>query len=239
MRKIFIADAHLRRPEDNNYRLLMAFLAQLPERTDTLYILGDLFEFWIGYDPVPFTHYYPIMEQLKKLTAAGIGIVYLEGNHDFHLGPFFTRTLGARVHPGPTIEEIDGKRIYLCHGDEVNRKDYGYRLLRFIFHSRLTRAAIHVVPPALASWIADRMGHESKKSHGQRQRRWDYTDLVRAFARQRFAEGCDAVIAGHFHTPFIETDHGRTILSVGDWLTHFTYGVWDHGTLSLETFQKP
>ena len=86
MRSIFIADAHLRNPGDANYRELLRFLAGLRGNTDTLYILGDLFEFWIGYSTTPFIQYLPILEELRLLTAGGTAIVYFEGNHDFHMG---------------------------------------------------------------------------------------------------------------------------------------------------------
>jgi len=241
MHAIFIADAHLRHEGDENYRLLMEFLAGLRGTIDTLFILGDLFEFWIGYDTVPFTHYHPVLDRLRELAASGVEIVYLEGNHDFHMGPFFTEVLGARVHPGPTVVVIDGKRVYLCHGDEVNREDYPYRLLRFILHSPLTRKATRIVPPAVACWIAERMSHGSKKSHGRRRHRWDYPALLRAFAAERFREGCDVVISGHFHIPLLDNTDGRILLSLGDWLSHYSYGEWKDGTLSLKSYrdQRP
>jgi len=109
MRKVFIADAHLRSPEDENYRKLLLFLAGLRGTTDTLFIMGDLFEFWIGYRHPPFTHYFPVLEQLRRLTESGTRIIYFEGNHDFHMGPFFKETLQARVYRGPAIIDLDGK----------------------------------------------------------------------------------------------------------------------------------
>lgn len=240
MRAIFIADAHLRQPGDQNYRLLMEFLAGLRGNVDTLYILGDLFEFWIGYDPVPFTHYLPLLDRLRELVDSGVRIEYFEGNHDFHMGPFFTETLRATVHPGPAVIDIQGERFYLCHGDEVNRKDYPYRLLRFILHSSLTRAATRIVPPAVTCRIAVGMSRESRKNHGRRRHRWDYAAILRTFAAERFREGCRAVVAGHFHQPFIDRNNdGTVLLSLGDWLTHYTYGEWSDGTLSLKTYGTP
>ena len=109
MRKVFIADAHLRQPADDNYRRLLRFLDGLRGTADTLFVLGDLFEFWIGYRSPPFTHYFPVLEQLRLLKESGTAIVYFEGNHDFHMGPFFTETLGATVHKGPAIVDIGGR----------------------------------------------------------------------------------------------------------------------------------
>ncbi len=241
MRKVFISDAHLRSESDVNYRLLMDFLAGLPGNTDTLFILGDLFEFWIGYPRVPFRHYLPMLEQLRSIHEKGVEIIYFEGNHDFHMGPFFEETLDARVFRGPAHLEIDGKQVYLCHGDQVNRLDHGYRLLRFILHNRLTGAIIPLVPPIVAEFIAERMGRASRENHDGRRIKWDYRSILREFAAARFREGCDAVIVGHFHLPLMElTSNGRTrtLLSLGDWISRFTYGEWSNGEFFLKQFKS-
>ncbi len=239
MRKVFIADAHLRLPGDDNYRTLLRFLAGLPGTTDTLYILGDLFEFWIGYPEVPFPQYLPLLDALMALRRAGVEIVYFEGNHDFHMGPYFTGTLGAKVYRGPAVLEIDGKRVFLCHGDEINRRDYAYRMLRLLLHSPLTRALTHIVPPRYASAIAERLGQKSRAHHGARRARWHYPSLLRDFAARRFAEGCDLVITGHFHLPFTETSGSgtsHTLVSLGDWIRHFSYAEMRDGAVTLRTY---
>ena len=240
MRKVFMADAHLNSETDENYRILLKFLSELPGNTDTLFILGDLFEFWIGYPEVPFTHYLPVLGLLEQLRENGVEIVYLEGNHDFHMGPFFEKTLKARIFSGPAGIDLDGKKVYLCHGDQINKTDYGYRMLRALLHNPVTRAVIPLVPPAAASFIAERMGRASRGNHQLRSIKWDYNAIMREFAAARFKEGYDAVIIGHFHLPLFEqTDIGgvRTLLSVGDWISQFTYGEWLNGTFSLKRYK--
>ena len=240
MCKIFISDAHLKCETDANYRVLLDFLNRLPEKTDTLFILGDLFEFWIGYPEVPFRHYLPVLDQLRLLREKGIGIVYFEGNHDFHMGSFFEETLNARVLSGPAVLDLDGKKVYLCHGDQINAADLGYRALRFLLHNRLTGAIIPLVPPFVASYIAERMSRASRKNHDDRRIKWDYAAILREFASARFREGCDAVIVGHFHLPLLEETwdgRTRTLLSLGDWISHFTYGEWSNGSFSLKRYK--
>ena len=239
MRNIFIADAHLRSPDDHNYRMLLEFLATLRGSTDTLFILGDLFEFWIGHRSVPYRHYLPVLDALQDLQVNGTEIVYFEGNHDFHMGPFFEKTLQARIFRGPAVLELEGRKVYLCHGDEMNRRDRAYRLLRFVFHSRLTKMLALIVPPAFPSFIADRLGRKSKKSHKIKREKWDYPSIIRSFAAARFAAGCDVVITGHFHLPFHEHSSGNPrhlLVSLGDWITHFTYAEWSDGSISLKRF---
>ncbi|HLO24976.1 MAG TPA: UDP-2,3-diacylglucosamine diphosphatase [Geobacteraceae bacterium] len=243
MRKVFIADAHLRNPEDENYRKLLLFLAGLKGTTDTLFILGDLFEFWIGYRHPPFTHYFPVLEQLRQLTESGTRIIYFEGNHDFHMGPFFKETLKATVYRGPAIIDINGKKVYVCHGDQINSRDIGYRLLRFVMHNRLSGALVPIIPAGGVSALAVRMSRASKQIRQVRTTRstWDHLTILRQFATARFTEGCDMMITGHFHQPLLEKSaHGgeRTLLALGDWITQFSYAEWTDGELSLKTYHE-
>jgi UDP-2,3-diacylglucosamine hydrolase len=242
MRKIFIADAHLRKPEDENYRRLLLFLEGLLGTTDTLYIIGDLFEFWIGYRNPPFTHYFPVLERLRKLVESGTHIVYFEGNHDFHMGPFFKETLRATVHRGPAIVDIDGKRVYICHGDQINSRDIGYRLLRFVLHNRLSGALVPIVPVGGVSSLAVWMSRTSRLNRKIRAPKRDYMVMLREFAAARFSEGCDMVITGHFHKPLLErmtTDGERTLLLLGDWIADYSYGEWEDGEITLKSYAEP
>jgi UDP-2,3-diacylglucosamine hydrolase len=242
MRKVFIADAHLRNPEDENYRQLLLFLDGLTGTTDTLFILGDLFEFWIGYRTPPFTHYFPVLERLRQLADSGTHIVFFEGNHDFHMGPFFTETLRATVHRGPAVVTIDGKKVYLCHGDQINGRDIGYRLLRFVLHNRLSGALVPIVPVRGVSSLAVWMSRASRQNRQWRPPNRDYLAMLRQFAAGRFSEGYDVVITGHFHQPLLERmarDGERTLLLLGDWITDYSYGEWVDGVITLKKFAAP
>jgi UDP-2,3-diacylglucosamine hydrolase len=236
MYAIFLADAHLDQPDDVNYRTMLRFLADLPNEVDTLFILGDFFEFWIGYPTVPFPKYTPIIEALQRLTERGIRLVFSEGNHDFHMGPVFRERLRAQVHPGPATITLDGRTVHLCHGDQI-KDDRRYRLLRGCLHGPLPRWLIHVVPPPVTAAIGDWMGHRSKAAQRRQKCHWDPTGLIQNFARQQFAQGCDVVITGHFHTPLLETVAGKTILALGDWITQYSYAEWRDGSLSLKNYR--
>jgi len=238
MRRIFIADAHLKHPDDPCYQQLLKFLRSLQGNLDELFIMGDLLDFWIGYPKNAFPHYQPVLDQLARLVAGGTRIVYFEGNHDFHMGPIFTRQLRAQVHPGPAVISLDGKKIYLCHGDQMNEKDYGARMLRAVLHSFITKAAISFVPPAISNRIAVFLGGKSKRKYPENERKWDRRAILREFAARRFAEGCDLVVAGHFHDPFTETDErGRVLVSLGDWLGRLSYGEWENGGIALKEYR--
>lgn len=240
MRRVFIADAHLRSPTDENYRLLLRFLSELKGNTDELIILGDLFEFWVGYPETLFPHYRPALDSLMALKSAGAGIVYFEGNHDFHLGSYFRENLGASVHAGPAVLMLDGKRVYVCHGDQINKRDLGYMVLRNLLHNRVSGRIFPYLPPSLVFRVAKHLSRHSKGMHGKRNAAWNYESLLEDFAASKFRNRCDVVITAHFHRPFILTgkgDKNGTLLSVGDWITQYSYGEMNAGEISLHNYR--
>jgi UDP-2,3-diacylglucosamine hydrolase len=237
MRAIFIADAHLRRPDDTNYQLLLSFLGTLTGSTDMLVIAGDFFEFWLGDSPKPFPDYHPLLDRLAEVTAGGTRLVYIEGNHDFHLGGYFRRRFGADVHPDSAAINLDGRRLYICHGDLINPADRSYRLLRGVFRSRLIRLLAKIVPDAVPAWIARRLGGHSKSNHQVAASRWDSVRLTREFAAERFAEGYDVVVTAHYHRPALEEYDGKKLLALGDWISQFSYAEWLDGELTLKSYR--
>lgn len=238
MRAIFIADAHLMFPEDANYRLLLRFLGELEGELDTLYIMGDLFDFWLGFPSHPFTQYDAVLDALERLVRHGCRLVYFEGNHDFHLGAIFSQRLKAEIHTGPAIECVQGKRLYLCHGDQINSEDRLYRLLRFLLRRRLVAAAVRHFPPAWAETIRKRLQKRSQAGYGAKTARWDYRQILLDFARTLQKQECDGLVTGHFHLSLRENVPGSSfaVLSLGDWMEQFTYGEMKDGELRLMTY---
>lgn len=237
MHALFIADAHLRDPHDLNYQTMLRFLGEIPASVDTLVIAGDFFEFWLGDAPEAFPHYRPILDSLATVTQNGVKLLFFEGNHDFHLGRYFRETFNAEVFPEKAELAMDGRRLFVCHGDLVNSADYEYRALRFIFRNPLTRMLAGIVPPSLPAFIARTLGRHSKANHKAAEAKWDYLQLVKSFAAARFAEGFDMVVTAHYHRPLLESIAGKSLLALGDWITQFSYGEWKDGELTLKTYQ--
>lgn len=238
MRAIFIADAHLVSPDDTNYRLLLSFLHELEGELDTLYIMGDLFDFWLGFPSHPFTQYDAVLDALERLVARGCKLVYFEGNHDFHLGTIFSQRLKAEIHTGPAIECVQGKRLYLCHGDQINREDRHYRLLRFLLRTRLVAASVRHFPPLWAEKIRERLQKRSQAGYRAKTVRWDYRQILLDFAQSLRKQGCDGLVTGHFHLALREDvpETAFAVLSLGDWMGQLTYGEMQDGELRLMTY---
>lgn len=233
MKDLFLADTHLLDPEDDRYRRLLAFLEQQCGSLRSLIMLGDIFEFWIGYRHTVFSAYVPLLEMLRRLRAAGTELVFVEGNHDFHLGPYFSETLGCRILPDGGALERDGHRIFIAHGDLVNPHDTGYRRLRRGLRHPWTRFLLRWIPPDIAWRVARWAGAKSARKNGGRDRhRLPREDLL-AYARQYFSADFDTVITGHFHVPLLHRENGNTLIALGDWSREPSYAVLENGEFTL------
>jgi len=222
---IFLSDAHFTGENRDNQDRLIRFLEMEKENLDTLVLLGDLFEFWFGFEGYLYEEYLPILEQLKSLSHRGVRIKYVEGNHDFRLGPFFEKDLGAEVYADEMEETLGGKRMYIAHGDRVNPRDYGYRLFRGTVKNRFSYALIRWVGPELSMRIAKRLSARSRRKNHEKLP--GHIPIFRAFALNKFREGIDIVILGHSHYPeeIVKSIDGRekAYFNVGDWMTFCSY----------------
>jgi len=232
MRALFLADAHLRHPEDENYRLLLDFLYTQQGDVDALFLLGDIFEFWIGYKHVVFSEHLPLLSTLQQLKDQGCALYYVEGNHDFNMGDFFHKTLECTVIPDQQVVEWDGQRLFLCHGDLANPNDRGYRLLRSFWRSPLLKGLTRILSPDTAWRFGNYLCDLSRKKTRQRR---DPSALVIPYAKNALSTA-DHFICGHFHFPLqIEIDEGRVTV-LGDWISQFSYLEITDSTASLKSY---
>ncbi|WP_052643396.1 UDP-2,3-diacylglucosamine diphosphatase [Syntrophotalea carbinolica] len=233
MKDLFLADTHLLDPCDEPYLRLLDFLDGQCGSLRSLVMLGDIFEFWLGYRHTVFSAYLPLLERLRRLHEAGTELVFVEGNHDFHLGPYFSETLDCRILPDGGALERDGRKIFIAHGDLVNPKDTGYRVLRRVLRHPLSHRLMMLVPPDTAWRIARWASAKSSRKNGGRERHSLPHDDLLNYARQRFSEGYDTVITGHFHVPLLHHENGHTLIALGDWTKQPSYAVLEDGVFTL------
>lgn len=235
MRAIFLADAHLRHPQDHNYQQLLGFLDR-QEQLDGLFLLGDIFEFWLGYRHLVFSTYIPLLEKLRQLSAAGTKLYFVEGNHDFNLGPYFTETLQCTLIPDQQLVDWDGQKLLLCHGDLLN-PSRNYQRLRTVLRSGLVRFLAGIVHPdpvwAFAIWLSD-LSRKKRNSHEPCN--WDPSLLIEPFAKEQFAAGADVVLCGHFHKAINKEFAGKRMLAIGDWIQQFSYAELIDGRFELKNY---
>ncbi len=236
----FFSDAHLgtdpKDVEARRERRLHDFLASLPGRASALYIVGDLFDFWFEYRTAIPRRYFDTLCELRQLREAGIEITYLTGNHDFWLGSFLSGEMGLTTGPGPLSLELQGRRLWVHHGDGLVGGDLGYRILRRVIRSPLSIGLYRLIHPDLGIPLANAFSRWSR--HSRDQRTLDGPRLVREVAAPRFAQGYDAVLVGHFHHAFEHRQDGSDFFVLGDWIKNFTYVKLEQGRLTLETWDS-
>lgn len=124
---IFLSDIHLCESRPSITDAFVSFLNKVTNEVDALYILGDLFEYWIGDDS---NQHENVIEALKKLTNRHIQVFLMHGNRDFLIGSAFEKKTGAVLLNDPILVEIFGKKILLCHGDTLCTDDIEYQSFR-------------------------------------------------------------------------------------------------------------
>ena len=234
----FISDIHLQpkasEMEERKRVRLEQLLARVRDEEASLYIVGDLFDFWFEYRHVIPRHYFRTLRALQELTENGCPVHVIVGNHDYWLGSFFPEELTITVHQHPIEIELCKRRFLITHGDGILKRDVGYRLLKRVLRNRFVIGLFRLIHPDLAFWIARMVSGTSRKltlrnpDKDEAERR----EIV-AYAEAQFQRGIDAVVMGHYHLPTQIEQDGKIFLNLGDWMRHFSYAVCENGCLTL------
>jgi UDP-2,3-diacylglucosamine hydrolase len=230
----FVSDAHLGAalipdPEEQQARLERLLDLVLADGK-TLVLAGDLFDFWYEWRHVVPKRPFRVLHRLRGLVDHGVMVHYLAGNHDFRLRGFLETEVGLRVHGHALSVEVGGQPLYVFHGDGLLASDYGYRVLKRVLRNRATQSLFSWLHPDWAMAIARRTSITSRtltKESPDEDR--DYL----AHARAKFAEGYRGVVMGHTHRPVEHTEGEHVYVNLGDWITHYSYGLHDGRRLSL------
>ena len=238
-RSYFISDAHLGsrlRYPAHREQILIDFLTDIRKDADQLFILGDLFDFWIEYRHAIRPDYFNILCTLKTLVQQGVTIHYIAGNHDFAMGSFLTDQVGVNVHLDSWEIITDTHRIYLTHGDGLIAADKGYRLLKRFLRNPILQHGYRLVHPDLGVGLAtffSRLSRGREKHKGPKFGPEHYRHAAWALSEGGAENGFDMVLMGHTHRPEIIHHQGKIYCNTGDWIQSFTYACLDASTLSL------
>ncbi|MBI5642593.1 MAG: UDP-2,3-diacylglucosamine diphosphatase [Deltaproteobacteria bacterium] len=235
MKIVFVADGHLKGPEDPNQIKFVQFLDKLTS-VNALVVLGDLFEFWTGSNDVVYRNYLPVLEGLARLKSRGADIIYLEGNHDFSMGSFFKEKLKAGVYPDSCEYRIDGKRFLLLHGDTVSMT-FGYSLWRSFLRSIFFRLIARALTPNVVWRIAMRLSSKSRK-YNNKDGGGDTDRKLRDFAGKILASGLDGVICAHSHIAAVNKEKSGIYANPGSWAGEKSHLIYENGAFRIEKFKE-
>lgn len=219
---LFISDLHLDGERPDITTQFLEFLEREARQAQALYILGDLFEAWIG-DDDPDPDKRRVIEALRSLTQGGVPVFFIHGNRDFLIGRKFAAETGAKLLPDGTMIELHGKRVLLMHGDTLCIDDPDYQRLRKIVRNPLVQFVLRRLSLARRQQLAARMRAGSKKHIESMDRsKPQIMDVNQDAVRRTFeTEHADVIVHGHTHRPAIHQVllGDRTVQRVvlGDW----------------------
>ena len=228
---VFISDAHIRTDKSHRCKMFVNFLHDIRNRLTDLYILGDLFEFWFEYNLVFPKDYFAPLAALYNLIQDGKRTHYILGNHEVTIGNFL-KNFGFIVHPEPTIFSIDGKRVFLAHGNRIDRRLWT-NIWEALLNSKFNHMLYRLLHPDIGILLAQSIAHLSRKQH----RSQGIMNMLENYAQRRLCD-VDVVILAHSHEPIIKKFPGnKYYINSGDWVKHFSYVVIDRGKISLHYYR--
>lgn len=201
MATLFIADLHLQTEEPAITAGFLRFLAGEARQADALYILGDLFEAWIG-DDDPNPLHQQIASAIKSLVESGVPCYFIHGNRDFLLGKRFARQSGMQLLPEAQVLDLYGRKILIMHGDTLCTDDAGYQAFRKKVHTPWIQTLFLALPLFIRRRVAAKMRAGSKAANSSKsQAIMDVNPQAVIDAMERYR--VQWLIHGHTHRPAV------------------------------------
>lgn len=222
MATLFISDLHLKAEQPETIGLFLDFLAGEASKAEALYILGDLFEAWLG-DDLLLPGYEPVLEAMKRLSESGVALYVMHGNRDFLLGDRFAQMSGATLIGDPCRIELYGTPTLLMHGDLLCTDDLPYQAMRQQLRDPQWIAAFLAKSPQERIEFARELRERSQKETGEKTEAIMDVNASTVSATLRQYQVL-RLIHGHTHRPAVHSvaldEKLAERLVLGDWGEH-------------------
>lgn len=243
----FASDFHLGAPsrEDSLKRemKIVRWLDIVKKDAHTIYLLGDIFDFWFEYKHAIPKGYIRLQGKLAEITDSGIPVVFFTGNHDMWMFDYFTKELNIPIYRKPQQLKVENTKMLIGHGDGLGPGDHSYKLLKKVFENKLSQWLFARIHPNAGIGIANFWSKRSRISNlkkdeetfkGEKEFLWQYCKDIES------KEHHDYYVFGHRHLP-LNLDVGDTsrYFNLGEWVNYYTYGVFDGKEFELLNFETP
>lgn len=245
----FIADLHL----GANYitdrlaheRRVTDFLDSIKPKARSLFLLGDVMDYWFEYKTVAPRGYVRFLGKLAELADDGVEVVWFLGNHDMWLFDYLKNEIGMEVVDGYQVRVIDGKKFFISHGDGIGKIRKGFRFIRTLFRNRLCQKLLASIHPRWTVGFAHAWSAHSRGTGSPAHFRGNDEPQI-VFAREYLLDhpDIDFFMFGHRHilkdfpiqnTKSLPNGSSRVIM-LGDCFKQFSYAVFEDGKMLLSAF---
>ncbi|MBM3424925.1 MAG: UDP-2,3-diacylglucosamine diphosphatase [Bacteroidetes bacterium] len=237
----FASDFHLGAPNEveskSREKHIVSWLEYAAKDATDIYLVGDVFDFWFEYEKVIPKGYSRLFGTLARLSDQGIQLHFFYGNHDMWVKSYFTEEFNMHIYPEPISLILNGRKIFVGHGDGLGPWDRSYRMIKKILRNRMCQWVFGRIHPNLGLKLASYFSGKSRKSQSEdhkylgKDNEWLYQ-----YAKQHQAsDPHEFYFFGHRHLPLkLEIPQG-VYYNLGEWLTFKTFIKMDsHNPIFLQ-----
>ena len=231
----FSSDNHLGAPTQElskpREQHFLNWLDTIEKDAAALFLLGDLFDFWFEYKRVVPKNHVRVLGKLATMADNGLPIYFFVGNHDLWMFGYFEEELGIPVFHKPKSFEFNGKKFLIGHGDGLGPGDKGYKRMKKVFTNKFFQWCFKWIHPDIGVKLATYLSVKNKLISGDEDAKFlgEENEWLAQYAKRKLTkEHYDFFIFGHRHMPMtIKVGEKSTYYNLGDWISHYTYGVFD------------
>lgn len=230
--------------------VFIRWLDEIAEDAEALYLMGDLFDFWFEYKTVVQKGYVRLFGKLAQLIDSGIPVYYFRGNHDIWAFDYLETEVGMELHRKAVVTTLKGKQFFLAHGDGLGKGDNGYKFMKKLFEWRFNQWLFKWLHPDWGTrigWFWSRKSRHSNNLKESKSIEKEGVSLTESLMKERLTDYCkevlkqekiDFFVFGHYHQPieYALTPEAK-IFTLGDWVNHYSYGVFDGETFELKRYR--
>jgi UDP-2,3-diacylglucosamine hydrolase len=238
----FLSDFHLGIPDHSSSitreRKVVSFLEKASADAAVIFILGDLFDFWFEYKTVVPKGFVRILGKMAEITDKGIPIHFFVGNHDMWMSGYFEKELNIPVYFEAKEFVFNGKTFLIGHGDGLGPADHGYKFIKKIFRSPVSKFIFGILPPRIGMSIAQYFSMSSRAVTGNTDEQFlgESNEWLVLYCRDVLKHThYDYFIFGHRHLPIdFSLNETSRYINLGDWIRYDSYAEFDGNQLSLK-----
>ncbi len=242
----FASDNHLGAPDRAaslpREKKFVGWLDHIKEDAAAIFLLGDLFDFWFEYRTVVPKGFSRTLGKLAEITDSGIPVYYFVGNHDLWMNGYFEEELHIPVFHKPQVFKIGQQSFFIGHGDGLGPGDKGYKRMKKLFTNRVAQWCFRWLHPDLGVRLAQYFSVKNRLISGEEDIKFlgeDKEWLIQYARRKLEDQHYDYFVFGHRHLPLkIDLGNDSTYFNLGDWITYYTYAVYNGSNMELLEFDK-
>jgi len=240
----FASDFHLGAPDRESSsireRKIVAWLEQVRHDAHSIYLLGDIFDFWFEYKQAIPKGFIRLQGKLAELRDEGLPIYFFTGNHDMWMFDYFEREMGIVIYREPQILIVNDLKLLIGHGDGLGPGDSFYKLLKWFFNSGICQWLFARIHPNLGIAIAKYWSRRSRIANHTRVEKFENegSEFLLTYCRKlEEKEHYDFYVFGHRHLPLdLNVGERSRYINLGEWVHFNTYAVLDGQSVELKTF---